>query len=88
VFNFAVKVLIPIEFLAMIGWWFTQAILVYDPRYWWHPLRTFSVGTCLMQWGALIVLLLLLNEPIKRLLFERGPLDMPEADEMAKEVGQ
>ncbi len=86
VFNFAIKVLIPIEFLAMIGWWFTQAILVYDPDYWWHPLRAFSVGTCLLQWGGLIILLLLLNKPIKRLLFERKTIDIHAAGEMGKRV--
>ncbi|MCK4237365.1 MAG: hypothetical protein KAX38_09630, partial [Candidatus Krumholzibacteria bacterium] len=71
IFNFVIKILIPIEFLAMITWWFTQAILYYDPDFWWHPLRTFSIGTCVFQWGILIVLLLILNRPIRRLLFKR-----------------
>lgn len=74
VFNVVIKFFIPIEFLAMIIWWFTQAILYYDPELWWHPLRTFSVGTCVFQWGALIALLLVLNRPIRRLLFERKEL--------------
>jgi hypothetical protein len=56
----------------MIVWWFTQAILHYDPEFWWHPFRTFSIGTCIFQWGALIILLLALNRPIRRLLFSRG----------------
>jgi NSS family neurotransmitter:Na+ symporter len=72
IFNFSIKVLIPIEFLAMITWWFTQAILYYDPDFWWHPFRTFSIGTCIFQWGALIILLLALNKPIRRLLFAKG----------------
>jgi NSS family neurotransmitter:Na+ symporter len=71
VFNIAIKVLIPIEFLAMIIWWFTQAILYYDPDFWWHPFHTFSIGTCVLQWGALVAILLALNRPIRRLLFER-----------------
>ncbi len=71
-FNFAVKFLIPIEFLAMLGWWFTQAILRFDPERWWHPFRTFSVGTCMFQWGILILILVVLNRPIRRLLFERN----------------
>jgi len=75
IFNFSIKVLIPIEFLAMIAWWFTQAILYYDPDFWWHPFRTFSIGTCIFQWGALIILLLALNRPIRRLIFAKGMPD-------------
>ena len=56
----------------MITWWFTQAIRHYDPDLWWHPFRTFSIGTCIFQWGLLILLLLALNRPIRRLLFESG----------------
>ncbi len=69
VFNFVVKIMIPIEFLAMMTWWFTQAILHYDPDFWWHPFRTFSIGTCILQWGLLIVFLLVFNRPIQRRLF-------------------
>jgi len=72
IFNVVIKILIPIEFLAMISWWFTQVILYYDPELWWHPFRTFSIGTCIFQWGVLIVILLILHRPIKRLLFERS----------------
>jgi NSS family neurotransmitter:Na+ symporter len=70
-FNVVVRFLIPIEFVAMIAWWFTQAILSFDPERWWHPFRTFSVGTCIFQWGVLVVLLIVLNRPIRRLLFGR-----------------
>ena len=44
----------------------------YDPQYWWHPFRTFSIGTCVFQWGALITLLALFNRPIRRALFNGG----------------
>jgi len=68
IFNFFVSILIPIEFVMLISWWFSQVILKYDPKLWWHPLRTFSIGTCLMQWGALIVILLIFNKKITRSL--------------------
>ena len=83
IFDFSIRILIPIEFLAMIAWWFTQAILYYDPDYWWHPFRTFSIGTCIFQWGALIVLLLALNRPIRRLLFPGGTPEVIAADAAA-----
>jgi len=68
IFNFFVSILIPIEFVMLISWWFSQVILKYDPKLWWHPLRTFSIGTCLMQWGALMVILLIFNKKITRSL--------------------
>ncbi len=71
-FNFIVKFVIPVEFTAMTAWWFTQAVTSYDPHYWWHPLRTYSVGTCVFQWGVLIILLLAFNKQIQRLLFSRS----------------
>ncbi|MBN1165046.1 MAG: sodium-dependent transporter [Candidatus Krumholzibacteriota bacterium] len=74
IFNFAVTVLIPIEFAALIGWWFTQAIMEFDKEYWWHPFRTYSVGTCIFQWALVIACMLILQKPITRLLFERKDL--------------
>lgn len=71
IFDFAVRILIPAEFLAMIGWWFSQAILVYDPKLWWHPFRTFSVGTCIFQWSILIMILLIFQKRLNQLLFGR-----------------
>jgi len=60
-FNFIVTFLIPIEFVVMLGWWFWQAATVYDPEGWWHPFHTNSVGTCLLQWGVVIIIFILFN---------------------------
>ena len=60
--------LIPLQFIAMLGWWFYQAIFpggVYDPG-WWNPLSNFSLGTVLVQWGVVIVLFLILNPALAR----------------------
>jgi NSS family neurotransmitter:Na+ symporter len=72
VFNVLVKYVIPVEVAALLIWWFTQAILVYDPERWWDPLRPFSVGTCVAQWGLLILVMLLLQKKITALLFPEG----------------
>jgi len=32
-----------------------------DPEGWWNPFHTYSLGTCLFQWGLAIGLFLLLN---------------------------
>jgi neurotransmitter:Na+ symporter, NSS family len=48
-------ILMVFEFLIMITWWFFQSINWY-PLTWWHPFEEFSLGTCVMQWGLLILL--------------------------------
>lgn len=55
-----IHAVIPLEFIALIAWWFHQAIQ-WDPKGWWHPFHTFSIGTCLFQWGILILVLFLFN---------------------------
>ncbi|MFQ5649661.1 MAG: sodium-dependent transporter [bacterium] len=67
-FNAIVLVLIPIEFMALIGWWSWQAVASYDPEGWWNPFRTFSLGTCLFQWLVAIGVFILLNNK----LFEKS----------------
>lgn len=70
-FEVILKWIIPVEVLALIGWWFWVAIQA-DPDFWWHPLRMESVGTCLFQWGLVIIIFLLLNRRIaERTLGER-----------------
>jgi len=58
---FVIKYVIPIEFLALMIWWFYQAVAVYDPEGWWNPFHSFSLGTTLLQWGVLIGILILIN---------------------------
>jgi NSS family neurotransmitter:Na+ symporter len=70
VFNVLVKYVIPVEFAALIIWWFTQAVLVYDPQRWWDPLRPFSVGTCIVQWGILVLVMIIFQKRITGLLFD------------------
>lgn len=65
-FDWILKYLIPFEAIAMMIWWTYQSIYVYDPDGWWKPFRSFSMGTCLLQWGLLITILLLFNRYITR----------------------
>lgn len=60
-FVVVIKYVIPLEFLALMIWWFYQAVAVYDPEGWWNPLHKLSLGTTLAQWAVLILLLLLVN---------------------------
>jgi NSS family neurotransmitter:Na+ symporter len=60
-FDFVITYLVPVEFAALMAWWFYQSAAVYDREAWWNPLRPFSVGTTVAQWTLLIVVLLLVN---------------------------
>ena len=51
VYGLVLQYLVPFQFLVMFGWWMYQAATVYDPDEWWNPVRVYSVGTCLFQWG-------------------------------------
>jgi len=66
-FDMLVYAVIPTAFVSMLGWWFYQAS-VWDPGGWLNPLGKFSAGTCLVQWGAVLVILILAN----RWLYSRG----------------
>ena len=63
-FNIIMTYLIPIEFIILLGWWFWQAVAIYDPEGWWNPFRTFSLGTCLFQWAVVIAVFLIFNNRI------------------------
>jgi NSS family neurotransmitter:Na+ symporter len=63
-FEFTLKYVIPALFVLMFGWWMYQAATVYDPDGWWNPdpiNHTYSVGTCVVQWGAALALLIAFN---------------------------
>ncbi len=64
-FDVWVTVMIPVQFLVMVGWWFSQSIS-WDPEGWWKPFGTFTVGTCLLQWGVALALFLGLNRWLVR----------------------
>ena len=61
IWAWVLKWLIPVEFAVMFGWWMHQAAMVYDPEGWWNPLRVYSVGTCVVQWGIALAMLKIFN---------------------------
>ena len=58
---------IPLLFIIVLGWWFMQAVLVFEKGSWWDPFRTYSVGTCILQWGLVIALFIFINNILVRL---------------------
>jgi len=63
--------LIPIQVIALIVWWFYLAIFSYDTEGWWNPFHVYSVGTCLLQWGAIMLLFIVFNKWMVRKTFAR-----------------
>lgn len=73
---------LPVEFVAMLGWWLWGAIQgAKDLRGWLHPLSTFGVGTCLAQWGLVLLGALLasgwLHRRLSRQAAETHPTGAP-----------
>ena len=60
-YDWVLRYLIPVEFACMFGWWIYQGVTVIDPGGWWHPARVTSLGTCLLQWGVALALLVAFN---------------------------
>ena len=67
-FRLAVGVLVPLQFVGLLGWWFYQAwgwssgeTLGERLASWLDPLGAASIGTCLVQWMAVIAVLILFN---------------------------
>ncbi len=64
-YEYIMKYIIPLEFAVLIIWWFWQAIN-WSPGTWWNPFETYSLGTCVFQWGLVILFFLLLNKKINQ----------------------
>ena len=63
-YDILLKYLVPVEFIVMFSWWIYQSVTVYEPESWWNPLRTYSLGTCLVQWGVALFFLRAFNRPL------------------------
>ena len=69
-YDIVIKYVIPLEATLLLGWWFWVAIQA-DIKGWWNPLRAESVGTCLLQWGIALAILITLNDWIARRTSQR-----------------
>ena len=60
----AIRWAIPALALVLLGWWLYQAAASFAPERWFDPFDPFSLATCLVQWGIVLVLLIALNRRI------------------------
>ena len=58
-------VLCSVEAVVLMVWWFVQA-WGEDWRGAFNPLRTFSIGTVLLQWGLVLIVMWLINPWLAR----------------------
>jgi neurotransmitter:Na+ symporter, NSS family len=59
--NGDLKYIVPLSAFVLLVWWLSLSATVYAPDEWYNPLNLYSVMTCLMQWGIVTGVLLLLN---------------------------
>ncbi len=65
-FDVLIYVAIPLEFVAMISWWFYSVAGKHSFATYMNPAGIFTVGTCLLQWGALLGIAALVSAWIYR----------------------
>ncbi|MEO1035670.1 MAG: sodium-dependent transporter [Pseudomonadota bacterium] len=62
--DLAIRWAIPALAVVLLGWWLYQAAAVYAPDRWYDPFDPFSLATCLVQWGIVLIVLIALNRRI------------------------
>jgi NSS family neurotransmitter:Na+ symporter len=67
VFKILFYVILPVEFVAMLGWWFYQSV-TWLPESSWDIFESYSLGTTLLQWTLILLIGVLLNKKINRWL--------------------
>lgn len=72
-FDILVKLFLPLQFVAMLGWWFWQAYSE-NPNNWFNIFSQSTVGTVLFQWAVAIAVFISFNKAItKKMLNNNEP---------------
>ncbi|NIM89552.1 MAG: sodium-dependent transporter [Candidatus Aminicenantes bacterium] len=72
-FDIIVKLFLPLQFVAMLGWWFWQAYSE-NPNNWFNIFSQSTVGTVLFQWVVAIAVFIFFNKAItKKMLNNNEP---------------
>ncbi|MEJ2299684.1 MAG: hypothetical protein P8X94_14540 [Woeseiaceae bacterium] len=64
--DMAIRFVIPVLAIVLLGWWLYQAGSVYAPDRWFDPFDPFSIMTCLAQWGIALAVFIALNRWMAR----------------------
>lgn len=66
----------PVVFVILFGWWIQQTVTEFAPDDWYNPFEPFSLMTMVVQWVALAVVMLVLNNWLSRRI-SIGPMTTP-----------
>ncbi len=58
--------LVPVQAIILLIWWMWLSATDYAPDRWFDPFDPFSVMTCLVQWGVVMLMLILFNKTLAR----------------------
>ena len=64
VWDTLMRFVVPALAVVLLVWWLYQSAAVYAPDRWFDPFDPFSVMTCLVQWGVVLALLIVLNRKV------------------------
>lgn len=69
------RFVVPALAIVLLLWWLYLSATAYAPDTWWNPADTYSVATCVLQWGVAIILLVLLGRRLA------APFEEPAEDD-------
>jgi NSS family neurotransmitter:Na+ symporter len=55
------KFFVPIAATVLLIWWLIRSATEYSGGQWYNPLKPYSIMSCLVQWGIILAILILLN---------------------------
>lgn len=59
--------IVPLEVIVLLGWWIYLSASQFAPHSWYDPFNTYSVATCFLQWGVVLMLLIAFNKKLASL---------------------
>jgi neurotransmitter:Na+ symporter, NSS family len=61
VWEVLIRYVVPAEAAILLVWWMYLAATEYAPDTWYNPIDPYSVATCIVQWGIVLLAVILLN---------------------------
>jgi NSS family neurotransmitter:Na+ symporter len=69
--DFMIAVLVPLQALALLGWWMYLSATAYAKDSWYDPLDPYSVASCVTQWSLGLVICVAVARMLVRRLREK-----------------
>lgn len=69
-YNFIMKYLIPLQAIVLLLWWLISSVS-WDSD-WLNPFHLENAGTCLFQWGTVLLIFIILNKKMVNKIFSEN----------------